>query len=254
MSYRDKIWLWGQTAGGHHKSGYALPGENKMSAEEGLKFFGIDNLCKVKLSFEEELSYLDEENFGGDAKKICVSLLGAGGKSLGDDTDDIIALAKKDERVIAGVMDDFVSEERLKKFPPEKLREIRQRLHTAAGRKIEMWSVLYEVDLEKPIKECAREFDLTTFWTWRAENIANLEEDYKKIRDITDGGRLMLSAYLFDYGNQKLMDDTLLQKQLDFIYGKLADNEIEGMLICSNCSADLGLSSVDVVKNWLNTI
>ena len=254
---KDQIWLWGQTAGGHHKAGYALPGVNKMTPEEGLDFFGIKNLCKVKLSFETAESFSSDKTLGRNAERICLSLIGAGGGEeaiKNNDMEEILSLAKNDERIVSAVMDDFVSAARLAAYPPEVLAEIRERLHNEIGRKIELWSVLYEVDFDKPIKERAREFDLTTFWTWRGENLKVLNENFKRIQDITDGGRIMLGAYMFDYGNQKLLSDYDMKMQLDFIGEKFAQNEIEGMVLCSNCIADIGLSAVDITKKWLETL
>lgn len=253
---KDNIWLWGQTAGGHHK-GYALPGENKMGPEEGLNFFGIKNLCRVKLAFETDQSFLDEKSLGKNAEKICLSLIGAGGGAEAiakNDMADILNLAQKDNRIVAAVMDDFVSEERLKAYTPDVLAELRNKLHTTLHRKLELWSVIYEIDFKHPIKSRAKEFDVTTFWTWKAENLNNIKENFKYIKDLTDGSRLMMGAYMFDYGNQKLMPDYQMEMQLDFIAEKYALGEIEGMVLCSNCIADLGLSAVDVTKNWINKL
>lgn len=255
-SLKNNIWLWGQTAGGHHRN-YALPGVNKMTPDEGLAFFGIKNLCKVKLDFETENSFLDDISSGKNAEKICLSLIGAGGGAEAvenDDMNDILELAKKDERIVAAVMDDFVSDVRLSAYPPEVLAKLREKLHTEIGRKLELWSVIYENDFGKPMAEHVREFDVTTFWTWTGDNLKYLNENLKQIKEIANGGRLMLGAYMFDYGNQKPLSDYDMEMQLDFIGEKFAQNEIEGMVLCSNCVADLGFSAVDITKKWIENL
>ena len=129
-SLRDKIWLWGQVPGGHHTPGYYnLPGENKMTPTEGLSFFGIENLCRVKLSREAEHSFLEDKWLGEPAKKICLSLVGAGSKIPKPDMETILPMAAKDPRIVSAVMDDFVGEERMKVYTPEVLRGYVDQLH-----------------------------------------------------------------------------------------------------------------------------
>ena len=74
---RDKIWLWGQIPGGHHSPDYyklsLIPKENKMTPTEGLEFFGIDKLCRVKLGKEPGYSFFDDPWLGEPAKQICLS-------------------------------------------------------------------------------------------------------------------------------------------------------------------------------------
>ena len=249
---RDKIWLWGQVPGGHHVPDfYRLPGENKMTPTEGLSFFGIENLCRVKLSKEAEHSFWEDQWLGEPAKKICLSLIGAGGKVPKDDMDPILTLAKEDPRIVSAVMDDFISEERMKAFTPEVLRGFADRLHHTLDRPLELWSVIYERDLDEPIAERAQIFDVTTFWVWYGTNLPKQQEYIDQMRSITNGGRMMLGVYMYDYGNKCPLSDDLMKRQLDLAGNKLVTGEIEGAILCSNCIADLGLSAVDITLDWL---
>ena len=249
---KDHIWLWGQTPGSHHHSGntYRLPGVNRMTPEEGLDFFGISNVCRVKMQTDAGKSFLDGMGLPANAKKLCLSLVGAG--DLADnDLEDIIQIAKEDERIRSAVMDDFISDLRMKLFPPEELKKLKARLHTGAGRELELWSVIYERDLDRPIESLAREFDLTTFWTWYGDNLARQAENYARIRGITGGGRMMMGVYMYDYGGRKPLSDEVMIRQLEFVKEKFEAGEIEGMILCSNCIADLGLHAVDITRDWI---
>lgn len=250
---REKIWLWGQRPGAHHYD-YNLTGENKMTPLEGLSFFGIDNLCRVKMSREANLSFLDDPYLGDPAKKICLSLIGSGGEVPKLDMDPILTLAKDDPRIVSAVMDDFVSKARMEAFPPEVLEGFKDKLHNALDRPLELWSVIYEIDLEKPIVERARVFDVTTFWIWMGENFAKQEEYIKKIQQMIDGRRLMLGIYLYDYGNKRQLTEDQMRRQLDVVGEKLATGEAEGAILCSNCVADIGLPTVDITLDWLNQL
>jgi hypothetical protein len=40
----DRVWLWGQTPGTHHRvERFNLPGVNRMTPIQGCEFFGIRN-------------------------------------------------------------------------------------------------------------------------------------------------------------------------------------------------------------------
>ena len=235
---KDHIWLWGQTPGSHHiPDNYSLPGVNRMTPEEGLDFFGISNVCRVKMETDGGKSFLTDMGLPGNAKRLCLSLVGAG--DLADnDIEDILTVAKTDSRVVSAIMDDFISELRMKLYPPEELYRMKSRLHTEAGRKLDLWSVIYEHDLEKPIESRAQAFDLITFWTWHGNNLDVLAENFERIKKISAGGRLMLGVYMYDYGNRGPLTDEAMLRQLEFVREKFDAGEIEGMVLCSNCIAD----------------
>lgn len=250
-SLKNNLWLWGQAPSGYDKAGYGLPLGNKMTPSEALDFFDIKNLCRVKLSAEANNSFLDDQWISPDASKICLSLVGAGGEVPRVDMDDILTLAKRDSRVVAAVMDDFISEKRMKAFTPEVLSGYLQGLHSTLSRPLELWSVLYERDFDITPTDRARLFDVTTFWTWFGENLDNYDENLKRITDIVDGGRLMLGIYMYDFGNKKPLSDERMRRQLEFVERKFNDGLIDGAILCSNVIADIGLSAVDITKEWI---
>ena len=250
---KNDLWLWGQRPSGYDGAGYGLPEGNRMTPTEGLSYFGIKNLARVKLSAEADNSFFDDPWLGG-AEKLCLSLIGAGGEVPRPDTDEIIALSRRDRRLSAAVMDDFISEKRMKYFTPERLVEIRDRLHTEPSRPIELWSVLYERDFDITPTDRSRLFDVTTFWTWYSENLDRYDENLKRIRNITDGGRLMLGIYMYDFGAKCPIDDDRMLRQLEFVNEKYSEGVIEGAILCSNVIADIGLTAVDLTKKYLDNL
>lgn len=249
----DKLWLWAQTEGGHHRGEvYNLPGVNKMGPHEGAKFFGIKNICLVKTSIDGELSVSESTKRGEDCEKIVMSITGAGGcefQSDGqNDLEEVIEAAHSNPKIVAGVMDDLIGEARLKQYPAQKLAEIHERMNKKG---LEFWSVTYEYNLELDIEERLRQFDVTTFWTWIGEELPKLEENLKRIKEKADTDRVMLGVYMWNYGEKKPLHEDLMRYQLDFVRDKLEKNEIEGMILCSNCIADIGLSTVDMTREWI---
>ena len=225
-----------------------------MTPTEGLKFFDIPNLCRVKLSSEAGNSFLSDPWISEDARRLCLSLVGAGGEVPRVDIEDILTLAKSDGRIVSAVMDDFISEKRKKAFTPEVLRGYIDRLHNSLPRPLELWSVLYERDFDITPIERARMFDVTTFWLWFGESINNYEAHFNRIRDIVDGGRIMLGIYMYDFGNKCPLSDDAMRRQLEFVEKKYDAGLIEGAILCSNVIADIGLSTVEITRDWISTL
>lgn len=255
-NFKEKIWLLGETPGSHHAE-YKLPGVNKMTPMEGLEFFGIRNLCRMKMQADMGLTYMEDPYIVGDAMdKCCLSLVGAGEwnprSGRIDDMDEILAVAAKDKRIMAAINDDFMAYDRPNIYTPEVLRNQRETLRTSLDRPLELWSVFYDRDVEKDVFAQSREFDVTTYWTWYSENLRDLEKNLQWARSLTKDGRVIIGVYMFDYGNDCPISDDLMKLQLDFTYEKLVSGEIEGMMLCSNCNADVGLSATDITKKWLD--
>lgn len=257
---RDKLWLLGETPGSHHKvKGYKLPGENKMTPVEGLEYFGIGNLCRMKMRSDMGMSYLDDPHIVGDAiEKLSLTLVGSCAwrpqPGTRDDMDEILALARKDKRLVSAINDDFFYAERMAIYTPEVLRDQREILHTALDRPLEFWSVVYERSLlsNDDIYAHAKEYDLSTLWVWYSHNIPELQKYLDWAKTLTADGRVILGIYMYDYGNCCPLPDDLMKMQLDFAAEKLITGEIEGIMLHSSCNMDIGLSATSITKAWVD--
>ena len=166
---RDKIWMLGETPGSHHKfAPYNLPGVNTMTPMEGLEFFGVKNLCRMKMKSDGDLSYVTDDlikDEKGVMEKLSLSLTGAGERPIEadkDTLDEILEVGRRDKRLVSAINDDFFDGDRPKVYTPEVLRNQREILHTALDRPLEFWSVIYEVSYLKneDVYAHAKEFDL----------------------------------------------------------------------------------------------
>lgn len=261
-SMKDKIWLLGETPGSHHKvEHYRLPGVNKMTPMEGLEFFGVKNLCRMKMKSDKGLHYLNDPYIVGDyMEKLSLTIVGAGewtpdgGKR--DDMDEILAIARKEPRLVSAISDDFFSERRMAIYTPEVIREWRETLHTALDRPIELWSVVYEREIlaNRDIYAHAKEFDLSTFWVWYSENVPDLPKYLDWARKLTKDGRVILGLYMYDYGNGCPISDDRMKYQLDFAYEKLISGELEGAMLHSSNNSDIGLTATEISKQWVDAL
>ncbi len=252
---RDRLWLWGQTPGSHHAGPYELPGVNRMTPVEGCAFFDIPNCCRVAMGtgpfppFDEEsrqLAHLD---------RVIWSVIGAGGVRRNEegtgDLEEVIRQARKFPNIRGAVMDDFLSERRRALFPPERVAEIRRRLNEGAGRPLDLWVVWYDRELEAPVKEYLDLCDVITFWTWYGENLDRLEENLDFVISSAPGKRILAGCYMWDYGNARPLSLERMERQLETYLKYIHSGKIEGMILCSNCIADIGLDTVEPVRQWI---
>ena len=260
----DKLWLLGETPGSHHKvKGYNLPGENKMTPIEGLEYFDIKNLCRMKMRIDMGMTYMEDPYIvdnNNSMEKLCLTLVGSCAwrpkPGTRDDMDEIEEMVKREKRLVSVINDDFYYDERMAFYTPQVLAEQREILHTGLERPLEFWGVSYERELLKnmDVYAHAKEYDLTTLWIWYAENIKDLGKYLEWGKSLTEDGRVILGVYMYDYGNGKPLDDDLMKFQLDFAYEKMLSGEIEGIMLHSSCNMDIGLSATDITKKWLDDI
>lgn len=255
MKLREKMWLWGQTPGSHHAVGnpFKIPGENKMTAMEGGKHFGIPNVFRVVMADMPKKEEFDREAQDLDGfDKIFWSLIGSGGSKHELVVDEVLALAEKYDKIEGAITDDFLTNERMKIFTPAMIAEARERLHAFHKRKLDLYTVVYVHELAPDKADFLKEFDAISLWCWYEENLLTLEENYKTLRSIIgDEKKIFAGCYMWDYGNRKEISESAMRLQLDTYYEWLKTGKIEGIILCSNCVADLGLKTKDIMLDWM---
>ncbi|HOJ10668.1 MAG TPA: hypothetical protein PK733_08760 [Clostridiales bacterium] len=254
---KDKLWIWGQTPGTHHgeTNPYKLPGQNRMTSLEGAYYLGVPNCCRVvslglpNPPFDQEAMVLDTLD------RVIWSIIGCNASKRSNDMEEVIKIAKKHPNVIGGIVDDFMRKSRLEEYPPHAIRGLRERLTEEVGRKMELWTVIYTHEFDLSIKEHLAEFDVATMWTWWAKNIVDLDKNLVKLRSLFGAEKPILAGcYMWDYGGQNPMPIDLMKYQLDKYYAWLKSKEIDGIIFCSNCIADLGLEAVDITREWIEKV
>ncbi len=253
---RDRFWLWGQTPGSHHRHDtFRLPGVNRMGPAEGARHFGIPNCCRVAM-YESPMPPFDRDAAElRDLRRVVWSIVGAGGVTRNDDgwgdLDEVVRQAGMHANVSGGILDDFLTPKRRALFPPERLREMRARLREGAGRPLDLWVVCYEHELGEPIAAHLAECDVITFWTWQAENLRRLDENLERVAALTPGKRRLAGCYFWDYGGRRPLTPDLMEHQCDRLYQAIRRGLIEGVVFCSNCTADIGLETADTARRWI---
>lgn len=257
MKFRDKIWLWGQSPDAHWENDntYNLPGHSRMTAVEGCYYFGIDNICRVRMMNHPMPPYDQESEAMRPCKRVVWSLLGAGGEPVTDwgDLDEVVRQAKIYDNIVGGVFDDFFLPERISVFTPQKLREVKKRMCDGAGRELDMWVVCYEMKLDtvENIGDYLNAFDVITYWTWCGSELFSAERNFDRIRKLAPQGRIMAGCYMWNYGEKRPLTEEEMRFQVDLYYRLLKEKRIDGIILCSNCIADLGIENVEYMRRFI---
>ncbi len=258
--FQDRTWLWGQSPDKHYstyhgkENQYEIPGHSRMTAAEGCFYFGIPNICRVRCGGHPQPPYDQEGEVLRPCREVVWSILGAGGKVDDEGTRDIDAVireAEKHPNVTGGVFDDFFN--RTYYYTPEKIREIKQYVNTHAPRPLNMWVVCYEHDFDRVpnLAEYLDVFDVLTFWTWKGSELGRTEENIRRIHEMAPTKRILAGMYLWNYGEPGPLTSEQMIFQADLYLRLMKEGLIEGIVICSNCIADLGIEAVEWTRNWL---
>ena len=250
MKLIDKLWNWGHLEGSHNK----CTGLNcSMTPEQFGEEYGI------KKAFMVSYGGNIQPPFDSLAKRFSVlnevkwSVLGDSSSPLPDaelgNTEDIIAALDSGKNITGGIVDDFFSPERMKRFTPEVLKKIKDTLN-AKG--LDFWCVLYDMQLDMELEKYLDCFDGVTFWIWKSTELPNTEKHLEKLFALTKGKPTMLGVYLFDYGTGAIpMDPVLFEKQLSLYFELLKQKKTDGLIFCSSTVGDADLEANRILKRYV---
>ena len=270
MKIRETIWLWGQDAMSHHRVGsrgeniWNLPGVNQMDPAQGARFFGIRNVCRVVMNGRPLPPFGNEMEKLRECSQVVWSVLGDSGSdragAASDDLDALLALAGHYPSLKGGVLDDFFrplsnesGTDKMARLSLERVREIRDRLHHAKH-PLELWIVIYESALSESYRSYLELCDAVTFWTWQGKNLTRLEDDLKRVFALSPDQKHLGGCYAWDYGAGRPIDMPLLKKQCVLYADYLKKGLLQGVIVCSNCIADIGLEAAAYIRDWIAEI
>ena len=264
---KDKFWLWAQNAGSHHgKSGhsYNLPGKNIMGPREGCDFFGIEKCCRVTMGdFGPFPPFDDEAEKFKDLKEVVWSAIGDSTtkqhNSDQSDIDEVLRIAEMYPNITGAILDDFfhnVEEagKSIARHSPGSIRNMQEKLHKFRKRRLDLWVVWYTHQLGFDLTDYLGLFDVLTLWTWKGSDLNELDQNIKKFINKTPNKRHLAGCYMWNYGEKKPLTMDQMKFQLDRYYYWLKKKQIEGIIFCSNCIADIGLETVEYTRKWIYEI
>ncbi len=132
----------------------------------------------------------------------------------------------------------------------EELIQVRQQL-VVAGRRLDLWVVLYGHQLDHPVTEHLPLCDVVSFWTWEAPHLDQLEDDLAQVEGLAPGCRKVLGCYMWDYGLRQPMPVAAMEKQCSLAKAWLQQGRIEGVIFLATCICDLELEAVEWTRQWI---
>jgi hypothetical protein len=136
---------------------------------------------------------------------------------------------------------------------PEQLKELRERIATN-GRTLPITCVVYTHQISTRILPHVNQVDKVAMWTWRSEDLVNLEANFEKLRRIVGPKPILLGCYLFDYGDNKQMTVDRMRLQCELGLKWLQEGKIEGMIFLASNVCDMGLPAVEWTRKWITSV
>jgi len=189
-------------------------------------------------------------------RRIVWSVVGAGGTYQDDTVDRVLEVSRLLPNTNGVMMDDFfrAGQQDAGVLSTAELQVLRHRL-SCAGRPLHLWVVLYDHQLDLPVDRHLALCDKVTFWTWKAERLAELEANFRRFEGLVpDGRRRVLGCYMWDYGQKRPMPLNLMEQQCELGLRWLKERRIEGMVFLASCICDLDLESVEWTRRWLERV
>ena len=128
------------------------------------------------------------------------------------------------------------------------------RMKSINGRKLDLAVVVYNHQLMPELAPLLKDVDTVLFWTWKAEELGNLEANFRRLKEILPGKKVYLGCYLWDFGNSRPLPIELMQKQSKLGLEWLRAGEIEGMIFLGNNIMDKNLKAVEWTREWITRV
>ena len=250
---KERFWLWGHEAGSHD-SEWNLPKPSRITPVEAARYMDVPNVVMVR--YGREPLYHDARYTAPFAslQNVVWSIVGAGGTTADQEREQVLELTEQLPNMSGVMMDDFFRQRptanEIGVLSIEQLSQIRKQLARGAHR-LDLWVVLYDHQLALPVKQHLDLCDKVSFWTWRADELGDLERNFSVVEERAPLCGKLLGCYMWDYGNKRPMPVEAMERQCSIGLRWLREGRIEGMIFLASCICDLGLETVEWTRDWI---
>lgn len=250
---RDRIWIWGGAPGATNDDWGHAP--SRMTAAEAAFYMGIPNLFLIRHKGRPQLEEYDQYAIAlSPLKRVVWAVVESGGETAPERRDYVLKMPARFPNISGFIMDDYFKGDGTAHLTVDQLRELQQRRRTADGRTLPLYVVVYTHQLHLPIQDHLKYCDKITFWTWKSEDLARLQENFERLEKITPDHPKLLGCYLWDFGNKAPMPLERMKAQTQYGYQLLQEGRIEGMIFLEHGVCDIGLDTVEWTRAWLDEV
>ena len=133
----------------------------------------------------------------------------------------------------------------------EQLKTVRKRLENVAGRKLDLGVTLYMHQLDPRIVFHLDLCDMVSLWTWKAEDLKDLETNFERFNRLAPKKRILLGCYMWDFGTNRPMPVENMRRQCELGLRWLKQGRVEGLIFLATNICDLGLETVEWTREWI---
>jgi hypothetical protein len=133
---------------------------------------------------------------------------------------------------------------------PAALQAIRQRLQLPA-RRLDLGVTLYTYQLTPRVQSHLELCDIVSLWTWKSEDLAELETNFARLLELAPQKRVFLGCYLYDFGNNRALPLDRMKHQCTLALRWLQEGKIEGIIFLGTNVCDLNLETVEWTRAWI---
>ena len=256
---RDKLWLWSHQANAHGPhTRWKTPRDSRITPVEAAVYMGIPNIHMVWMWQEQQPEPLPSwRQFAlplNAMKEVVWSIAHGHGLSY---TDHIFPLIDDSPNVTGVIMDDFFTPQddgRFAALTDQELIDVRHRIDRYVqqnGRRRDLWCVVYEQDLGKPIAPVLAQMDVLAYYMWNSPSVPHIESHFDALDKLAPNKRKVLGLYWWDYAERKPMPLDLIVHQSETALRLLKQGRIEGICFVGSCICDLELESVEWTRKWI---
>ncbi|NLX98087.1 MAG: hypothetical protein GXY83_18145 [Rhodopirellula sp.] len=260
---RDRLWIWGRPAGIYNNTHFRAAGlRSTVEPVDAAEQMGIRNMTFIAT---ENLGPLEEYYRPFERlDRVYWSLVAAGGGTTQAAREAAFTLAEKHRNIVGFILDDFFHEPSVgnaadpgpdrafrASLTPAELRAIREQ--PVRGARVPLMSVIYTAQVKAGARAHLAQVDQICLWTWRPEDLKNLEANFKALEELASDKDLFLGCYMFDFHQNKPLPVSLMQKQVDLGHQLLTSGRIAGIIFLSTGTVGAGLETVDWTREWIRT-
>jgi hypothetical protein len=171
-------------------------------------------------------------------------------------TDHIFPLVAESPNVSGVILDDFFTprpDGQIAALDDRQLDELAPRLRLP-DRRLDLWCVVYEQDLAKPIAPLVDRMDVLGFFLWNSDGIPALADHLETLQRIAPTKPTVLGLYLWDYAQRRPMPPDLVEFQCNTALELLRTGRIVGITFVASCICDLELPAVEWTRAWIRRV
>ncbi len=252
---RDRLWVWGHYEGVYNGA-YGLPGTSRITPIEGAAYLGVRNLIFVRYQGKPAYPWDQYAIPFRSLDRVIWSATGAGGQTSAEERLRVLKLAATMPNLGGLFLDDFFKvgpghkSERVAALSLDELQQLRQQM-VVGKRRLDLGVTLYTHQFDPRITPYLELCDVVSVWTWKAADLAQLEDNMNRFRKLAPRSRTLLGLYLWDFGTGKPMPLPAMQHQCELGLKWLRAGQVEGLILLGTNVCDLGLETVEWTRGWV---